>query len=245
MIAGEIYREMVEREQAEPGQAGDREHRIAIDRGLMRPNTLRKGAVYARFGGLLTEFLERRGILLSHDEQAALLQAVGEAVTQANEQLLRNAKGDYSPDPKADRFPEYVPPEKEQAAAQSLVSLYDLYVGQLGHAPGTIKRWRPKYAQFEEFVAPKAWHQATEQDVIAWMDELVNPKKFPDREPVKPITVRDVHFAAVRALYAFLAERDWGTTRSRACASACRNTRSRRATWTSQRTRPRSSCAPR
>ncbi len=58
----------------------------------MRPNSLRKGAIFARFGGVLSEFLERSGILLSHKEQAVLLQAVGEAVTQANEQLRRRTR---------------------------------------------------------------------------------------------------------------------------------------------------------
>jgi integrase len=89
------------------------------------------------------------------------------------------------------------------------VALYDLYVSQLEHSPGTIKRWRPKYRQFEEFIAPKAWHQATKEDARKWRDELLAPKKYPDRKKVKPITVRDVHFAALKALYAFLEEREW------------------------------------
>jgi integrase len=216
-IAGEMYREMVEREQANPGDAGARKALLEADRDVLKKRADGGGAqrrglgLYVQFAPRMVEFLDRRGILLSAKERATLLTAFGEAVTQANEQLLKNAHGDYSPDPRADRFPEYVPPEKESAASKSLVALYDLYVGQLGHSAGTIKRWRPKYAQFEEFIAPKAWHQATKQDAIGWKDELLDPKKFPDREPVKPVTVRDVHFAAVRALYSFLEERDWGT----------------------------------
>jgi integrase len=219
-IAGEMYREMVEREQANPGDAAARRALLEADRDVLKKRADGGGALlaqrrgfglYVQFAPRMVEFLDRRGIVLSAKEQANLLTAFGEAVTQANEHLLKNARGDYSPDPNADRFPEYVPPEKETAASQSLVALYDLYVGQLNHSPGTIKRWRPKYAQFEEFIAPKVWHQATKQDVVAWKDELLAPKKFADRETVKPITVRDVHFAALRALYAFLEERDWGT----------------------------------
>ena len=30
------------------------------------------------------------------------------------------------------------------------------------------------------------------------MDELLNPKKHPDRDKVKPITVRDANFGALR-----------------------------------------------
>jgi len=218
-LAGEMYREMIVAAETSPADAKAIEALLESDREALRKRALpgdvmarrnRALGFHARFGERMQEFLERRGILLSATENGAMLTAFAEAVTQANEQLLKNAKGDFSPDPKADRFPEYVPPEKESAASRSLIALYDLYVGQLNHSPGTIKRWRPKYAQFEEFIAPKAWHQATKQDVIAWMDELLKPKKFPDRAPVKPITVRDVHFAALRALYAFLAERDWG-----------------------------------
>jgi integrase len=218
-IAGEMYREMVEAGQAEPGSVKEREaaleaDRSAISRGVQTGHTIgdrnRALGFFVKFGPRLDEFLERKGIMLSSKERAALLTVFAGAVDQANEQLLKNAKGDYSPDPKAARFPEYVAPEKESAASKSLVTLYDLYVGQLHHSAGTIKRWRPKFAQFEEFIAPKAWHQATKQDVIGWLDELLKPTKFPDREPIKPITVRDVHFASLRALYGFLEQRDWG-----------------------------------
>jgi len=208
-IAGEIYREIVVSGEDDPGPADARERALASDQFAVRAWSKRVAAL-AKFGNRRDEFLERKGILLSDGDRRALLLAIGEASVQANEQLLKNAKGDYRPDPNADRFPVFEPPEKEKAASRSLVSLYDLYVGQLGHADGTIKRWRPKYIQFEEFIAPKAWHQATKPDVIAWMDELLNPRRFPDQEKVKPVTVRDVHFAALRALYAFLEERDWG-----------------------------------
>ena len=206
-IAGEMYREMVAAGKTNPGDAKAIEAMLASDRDALQKRAQALGGsqaqvrrqglgFYAKFNPRMMEFLERKGIVLSSREQASLLSAFAEAVTQANEQLLKNAKGDFSADPKADQFAEYVPPEKEAAASKSLTALYDLNIGQLDHSDGTIRRWRPKYAQFEEFIAPKAWHQATKQDVIAWKDKLLTPKKFPDRQPVKPVTVRDVHFSA-------------------------------------------------
>jgi integrase len=216
-LAGEIYREMIGKQDTDPGDGKAIQALLASDRDALSKLADTSNALLTRRRGLnffvkfnvrLTEFLARKNISLSVKEQAKLLKAFVEAIVQANEQLLKNAQGDYSPDPKANRFPAYLSPEEERAASKSLVELYDFYIEQLAHSPGTIRRWRPKFAQFEEFIAPKAWHEATKHDVRGWRDELLKPAKFPDRQAIQPITIRDVHFAALRALFGFLEERE-------------------------------------
>jgi integrase len=69
------------------------------------------------------------------------------------------------------------------------------------HGPATIKRWTPKFREFEAWIAPTPWHLATKKQVIAWQDDLL--------KRISPRTVRDVHFAANKALYRWLEEREW------------------------------------
>jgi len=67
-----------------------------------------------KFSHRRNEFLERKGILLSDADRRDLSLAIGEASVQANEQLLKSAKGDYQPDPNADRFPPFELAEKDK-----------------------------------------------------------------------------------------------------------------------------------
>ena len=76
---------------------------------------------HGRFGPIVNEVLDRNAFSFRQGVRGASY-CLRRRGIQANEQLLKNAKGDYSPDPKADRFPEFVSSEKEKAAAQSLVS---------------------------------------------------------------------------------------------------------------------------
>ncbi len=201
-LAGEVYREMIAAHESNPGAAADWRKKLEADASAIRNQSLRRGGLFGRFAEASMTFLDRKGIQITPEGLAKFIHAVAEAVVQGDEHLLRNAEGDYSPDPKADRFPKFDLSEKEKAAGQSLVALYDIYAKQVQHTPGTIKRWRPKIRQFEEFVAPTPWHLATRKEVIAWHDALLEEK-------LKPITLRDVHFAANKALYSWLEEREW------------------------------------
>ncbi|UDL87261.1 hypothetical protein LGH82_18885 [Mesorhizobium sp. PAMC28654] len=65
-------------------------------------------ALERRFGGLVSWVLGLHAILIDTASRYKLLMAVDQAVTDAAYALKRNADGDYSPDPKADRFPAIV-----------------------------------------------------------------------------------------------------------------------------------------
>jgi integrase len=200
-LAGRLYREMVAAHEDNPGPAADWRRKLESDAFAIRASKTRRGTVFGKFAQVALDYLNRSGIRLSSEGEMAFVMAVADAVVQGDEHLLRNAEGDYSPDPRANRFPEFDLAEKEKAAGQSLVSLYDVYAAQVKHSPATIKRWRPKIREFETFIAPRAWHLATRQDAVAWHDALL--------KTIKPITVRDVHFAANKALYGWLEDRDW------------------------------------
>jgi integrase len=214
-LAGQLYREMIAAHEKDPGAAAEWRKKLESDARTITAHKNRPGALFARFGEQTLDFLNHKGLRLSSKDEVKFMSAVADAVIQGDEQLLKNAEGDYTPDPRAARFPEYELAEKEKAAGQSLVALYDVYAKLVQHTPATIKRWRPKIAQFEQFIAPKAWHLATRQDAIAWHDELLNPSqpaKGAQPKPLKPITLRDVHFAANKALYGWLEEREWCTS---------------------------------
>jgi integrase len=201
-LAGEVYREMIAAHERNPGAAADWRKKLEADAAAIRNQSRRGGGLFGRFAEASMAFLDRKGIRLTPEGLAKFIHAVAEAVVQGDEQLLRNAEGDYRPDPNADRFPKFDLSEKEKAAGKSLVALYDIFAKQMRHAPETIKRWRAKIRQFEAFVAPTPWHLATRKEVVAWHDALLEEK-------INPITLRDAHFAANKALYSWLEEREW------------------------------------
>lgn len=61
-------------------------------------------------GPSVDDLLRRQGLNIDRQSRSRLIEAVDAAAIQASEQLRRNAKGDYRPDPDAARFPEWTPP---------------------------------------------------------------------------------------------------------------------------------------
>jgi hypothetical protein len=65
------------------------------------------------------------------------------AFTDANQQLVRNANGDYTPDPKAVRFPKL----EDKKDKVLLWPAWEKYSARL--KPASRKRWRPIMARLE------------------------------------------------------------------------------------------------
>lgn len=78
----------------------------------------------ARYGALADFALERAGLDIASGPRETLLREIDRACTQAAEQLLRNARGDWRPDPDANRFPVF---EKEPSISLTLTALFDLW----------------------------------------------------------------------------------------------------------------------
>ncbi|MCX5580274.1 DUF6538 domain-containing protein [Kaistia terrae] len=152
----------------------------------------------AVFGKMADSVLTREGMIVDDDGRRLLLDSVRAAVVDANKAAVRNVYGDYSPDPKAGRFP---PSEEAKPKAHAKLSVTDLIDGHLailkagGQGAAAEKRWRPIVAKFVAFLKHDDATRVTKSDLIAWKDYRLLV------EGRSPKTVRDSDLAALRACF--------------------------------------------
>jgi integrase len=129
-------------------------------------------ALESRFGWLTDWVLTKHGVMVDAEARSRLLALVGSAMTDAAWQLKRNAAGDYSPDPKADRFPKF----ETTGSALSLEALFDKWRAETKPSASTLSTWsgRP-LASLKAHLAAKASdvRRIEPEDIIAWKDAIV------------------------------------------------------------------------
>jgi len=126
----------------------------------------------SRFGWLTNWVLTKHGLMIDDDARGQLLALIASAATDAAWQLKRNASGDYSPDPKADRFPKY----EATGTALSLDGLFDKWKVETKPSASTLSTWggRP-LTSLKQHVGLKASdiRQIEPEDIVAWKDAVV------------------------------------------------------------------------
>lgn len=212
-MAGEIYREMVEAHEDNPGEPREWTARLLMDWAFLRPEkvTVHKMGKDAeatdrmmelmrvnRHGRIVEQYLDRRGFRVDDESLLRIKEATNATIMQAREHLLRNAEGDYRPDPDADRFPELdigKTPQGEAGKAlpgqRSPLDVFDSYANESKLTPATIKRWRPIVARVQE-EHPRL-SDITPAWCIAWKDELVG-------SGLNNNTIKDGYLASMRSL---------------------------------------------
>jgi integrase len=210
-VAGEIYRDLIREHEDNPSKSSVLA--LFLDQETRRKGTLRIypfgpdpdasralfDKVFARHKEAnvkrIDDWLARHGYLLDADSRAKVGKAVGKAVLQAREQLLRMAEGDYRPDPDGDRFPPFTLDKKgdEQTAAgeRAPLKVFDDYANENEVAERTIKRWRPIVATIQDEVPDIAG--LTTKWVIEWKDALL-------RSGLDANTIKKVHLACLKAV---------------------------------------------
>lgn len=149
-----------------------------------------EAALKERYGAWVQIALEKAGILkVSDADYRDLLKQFHAAATDAAWSLKKAAGDDYSPDPKANRFPEFVPPSstptiRTTPATRSALTITDL-VDRWERLPGKFEtksdRTKVRYRQvvveeFGGFLRNRAGHtdatRIRREDVVAWKDHL-------------------------------------------------------------------------
>ena len=160
-------------------------------------------------GPLVDRLLQAKGIgQVDEATRALILPAFWLALRDAFERRKRNAEGDYSPDPKSERFPEWTPPQsRSPAAAAPKVSLTGLVEAwwteakAAGRKPSTHESYRNTMAAFVAFLGHDDASRVTPEDVIGFKDHRlasVNPRT---RRPVSAKTVKDSDLSALKAIF--------------------------------------------
>lgn len=157
-----------------------------------------KPPLEARFGQLVDWVLSREGLLIDLETREKLLALVETASTDAAWQLKRNASGDYTPDPKALRFPKL-----NQKASLSLDHIVDRWRKETAPSASTVSSWKKPLAKAKEHFGTKAHNVSTirAEDVVAWKDALLDSREIASR------TINSTYLGALNAWLNF-AERN-------------------------------------
>lgn len=211
-MAGEIYRELIASHEENPGEPRDWRGRLAVDWAFLRPEKVKVVAMGAkpgeseklfdkmrvnRHGRIVRDYLDRHGYRVDDESLLRIKRAAGEAMLQGREQLLRNAEGDYRPDPDAGRFPELKltsqpePNSPEPVDRSSPLDVFDRYAKESSVGFATIKRWRPIVAKVQK-ENPRL-SDITPEWCIKWKDRLV-------ARGLDNTTIREAYLASMRTL---------------------------------------------
>lgn len=139
----------------------------------------------ARFGLLADWVLIRHRINLPVKHRRRFLQLIGAASLDAGWQLRRNAEGDYSDDPKANRFPpiETVTALKPKVTITGLFDLWWAEAKATGRVEKTRRVYRNAIDRLIEHVGHDDASRLTDADLLAFKDarlKTVSPKTLKD-----------------------------------------------------------------
>lgn len=210
-LAGEHYRRYVAQNGEDPGAVEDWERKLlAVQRSLpkeewrdgKRPVFIddfmlhpSRNAVLA-FAAVARTLLEDMNVDVDAQSFASLCQCLAVAARDAMEHLKRNAAGDYSPDPKAARFPEI--PRNLSGPAIGCEDLLALWARGSGKALSTIDSWSGKFRMLMKFAGKDNVTELTKSDVERWRDH-----RFDQGIDTSTISAGDL--AGVRGILAWAA----------------------------------------
>lgn len=153
-LAGKVYRAFAEAFEDEPGSPARWRKVLADSTEAMRGDWTKYSraiptsdsaqervltSLNLRFGDITDSVLSSEGLAVAPEARNALLLEVGKALQEASEKLKRNTEGDYSPDPKAARYPEWKGAKSAKPVGR--VTLSSLFEGWKAEAEK--RRMRP------------------------------------------------------------------------------------------------------
>ncbi len=215
-LAGEAYRELVQRFRDEPNEASFWETLLKVKAGVRSEKRLEQWV-----GVVVDELLESKGLLIDAESRARLLVAYHGALMQAMARLKRHAEGDYTPDPLASRFPEFEAVRREvPQTATDGVSLRGLLEGWWAEArqahikPSTYAGYRTSVEKLIRFVGHDDASRITSEDVVAFKDARLKEINSRNGKPISAKTVKDCDLAGLRSVL------KWGVTNKRLSINA-------------------------
>jgi integrase len=173
------------------------------------------GRVEQTLGSLVDRLLLAKGIAsVDAETRPMVLDAFLAALRDAMAVRERNASGDYTPDPKAQRFPAFEPPHGNDRpakasrpnASKSLKRLVEDWWQEAkaaGRKPSTYESYRNSMAALIAFLRHDDASRVTPHDIVAFKDhrlKTINPRSG---KPISPKTVKDSDLAALKTVFAW------------------------------------------
>jgi integrase len=161
-------------------------------------------------GPIVDRLLLAKGIKrVDEPTRSIILPAFWQALRDAFESRKRNVEGDYSPDAKSGRFPEWTPPQAGTAATPAaakvslkhLVETWWVEAKATGRKPSTHESYANTMAAFVRYLGHDDASCVTRDNVVGFKDHrlaTINPRS---KLPISAKTVKDSDLAGLKTIF--------------------------------------------
>lgn len=195
-LSGILYRDVMTALELEPGEASVWQEVLnLLDRVASAPGGLAKW-----YGFEADRLLLEKGLVTDDASRARLLTELDRALRQAANQQLKRAEGDYSPDPKANRFPALSAAPKSAAEGVTIRALFKLWERDHlaeGKTARTAGDFRHKVEALITYLGHDDAQRVTPENIADWCDHL----RYEGEEPLSARTVSQKYLAVVKLIF--------------------------------------------
>jgi integrase len=162
-------------------------------------------------GPFIDPILSRMGVIPADEDRPKLLHAFAQALTLAARKLERNAKGDFTPDPAAVRFPKWENKTKISSpsglTATELFDVWRQHPDQKAVTPSTLASYSAVFAKLQAFLvkrhgAEPAVASLSREDFRAFIDMRS------EDDGVSAKTINGADLAAINSVFNWAVEQD-------------------------------------
>lgn len=195
-LAGRVYQRLMASLDDEPGES-------EIWQQVSRLNKEAAGnerALEQWYGPIVDEILLEEGIAVDQTSRWRLIVEAQRAWEQATEQLQKRSEGDFSPDPNANRFPEWQP-ENTPSASSPRLTLSDLFQRWKkehlanGKSENTVKDFAQKLDTLKDYLGHEDVERISPREISEWTEYLRHEKALTAK------TVGGKYLAAVKTVF--------------------------------------------
>jgi hypothetical protein len=195
-LSGILYREVMATLELEPGEASVWQAvSNLLDRVASTPDGLSRW-----YGPDADRLLLEQGLVPDDASRARLLTELDRALWQAADQQLKRAEGDYSPDPKANRFPAVSVASKAAPEGVTIRALFKLWERDHlaeGKTARTAWDFRHKVDALITYLGHDDAQRVTPEKIADWCDHL----RYEGGEPLSARTVSQKYLAVVKLIF--------------------------------------------
>lgn len=202
-LSGIIYRDHMAAMDLEPGEPAVWVETLALlDRLAADPAEQERW-----YAPTIENLLLERGLVTDDASKKRLVQEADKAFRQVAEQQLKRAEGDYSPDPKANRFPpvtaSHAKPKggAEKPTIRAMFKLWERDHLANGKSPRTVGDFRHKVESLIEYLDHDDAHSVTPENIADWTDHLRHERNLSAR------TVSQKYLAVIKVVFAVAVEK--------------------------------------
>lgn len=203
-LSGIVYRDFMAMLELEPGEPSIWVAVLKLlDKVAAAPDGLEKW-----YGPDADRLFLEQGIVTDDHSRKRLLKEIDSAMRQAAEEQQKRANGDYSPDPKADRFPTLSfgskPSAAEEPTGPSITALFKLWERDhlaAGKSARTVGDFRQKIDSLKEWLGHDDALKVSPEAIADWCEHLRHKKNLQAR------TVSQKYLAVAKLVFKLAVEK--------------------------------------